>query len=136
MENVSKALLIAGGILVTILVLSVGIYLYTIFSNQSKEYNAVISETELQKFNSKFDVYVGRTDITAQEIVSVVNLSKEYGNTVKIYVDNKEITEESEKYIKKNIDVSFSCNEKGKEIEYDETGKVNKLRFKQNKNTN
>ena len=78
MENASKALMIAGGVLIAIIMLAIGVTLYSMYSNQSKEFTQMIETTEVQKFNSKFDVYYGRTDVTAQEIISVVNLSKEY----------------------------------------------------------
>ena len=86
MENATNALLIAGGILITIIVISLGVGLYTMFSNQAKEYSQIMDNTEIQKFNSSFDVYVGREDITAQEIVSVINLAKEYDGRIKIIV--------------------------------------------------
>ena len=54
MENATKALLIAGGVLIAIIMLSVGVALYSIYSNQAKEYDQIVSDTEIQKFNSKF----------------------------------------------------------------------------------
>ena len=87
MENASKALLIAGEVLIAIIILTIGITLYSMYSDQAKEYNQIMTTTEIQKFNSKFDVYAGRTDITAQEVVSVVNLAKEYGDAVKIIIE-------------------------------------------------
>ena len=145
MENATKALLIAGGILIAIIILTIGITLYTLYSKQAKEYNQIITTTEIQKFNSKFDVYVGREDITAQEIASVVNLAKEYDELVKIYLqedfgrkfssfpDNMS----SEKFIKEYGNITFSClnkvsSERQNPIYNDETGRITKIVFTKN----
>ena len=146
MENATKALLIAGTVLVAIILISIAVYLYTLFSNQSKQYTEIMSSTELQKFNSNFDVYVGRNDITAQEIVSVVNLAKEYDYQIEIYLSttklsfNKENSRDElksqEEFIKAKQDKLFSCTlnvtEENPNPEYDENGKMIKLKFTEN----
>lgn len=133
MENATKALLIAGGILIAIIILTIGITLYSLYSNQAKEYNETITTTEIQKFNSKFEVYVGRTDITAQEIVSAVNLAKEYDNSVKIEIKNKLNVSETyatpEEFVKKFLDSKFSCQNP---VYNSETGKITQITFKEN----
>lgn len=137
MENASKALLIAGTVLIAIIMISTAVYLYTAYSKQVKEYDATISATELQKFNSKFDVYVGRDDITPQEIVSVVNLAKEYGNQVQIYIGFRklEFTESytQEDFIKSTQDKTFKCTlAYPYEPKYDANGKITRLSFRIN----
>lgn len=134
MENASKALLIAGGILITIIIISIGVGLYTLFSKQSKEYSQIMDNTEVQKFNSNFEVFIGREDITAQEIVSVFNLAKEYDNKIDIIVTVNGINQnlsKSEDFLKNNLDSIFKCiavndlnNENPK---YDETGRIIRL---------
>lgn len=147
MENATKALLIAGGVLIAIIIISIGLYLYSMFSNQSKEYNDIISATELEKFNSKFNVYIGRNDIKAQEIVSIVNFAKEYNGQVEIYVEidgkserilfsgnpEEEVVLSQETFIKNNKDSYFSCKGNSKNPLYNEEGKIIKLTFKKEK---
>ena len=57
MENASKALIIAGAILLSILLISLGLIVY----NQAKNTmgNVNLSEQEIQVFNSKFSSYEG-----------------------------------------------------------------------------
>lgn len=57
MENASKALVIAGAILVSIILVSLGIVV--INQVKSKISNANLSSEEVQAFNSKFDTYLG-----------------------------------------------------------------------------
>lgn len=136
MENATRALLIAGGVLIAILILSVGVYLYVLYSNQTQQYNEVISLTELQKFNRKFEVYIGRKDIRAQEIVSIVNLAKENSGQVQIYLGINKIeftaTNRPEDFIKDNEDEVFSCTFSENNPLYDTSGKVTKLTFMKN----
>lgn len=57
MENASKALIIAGAILLAILIISLGIMIY----NQAAGVvnNNAMSEVEIQQFNQKFTQYEG-----------------------------------------------------------------------------
>lgn len=133
MENATKALLIAGGVLIAIIILAIGVGLYKTYSNQAKEYNQIISNTEIQKFNSKFIIYVGREDITPQEIVTVVNLAKEYNNEVTINIKDgyKKIEISSpEDFISYYLDDKFICE--AKNCKYNETGKIEEITFEKN----
>lgn len=58
MENASKALIIAGAILLAILIISLGIMIF----NQAAGVvnNNAMSETEITQFNSKFTQYEGK----------------------------------------------------------------------------
>lgn len=73
MENASKALLIAGGVLITMIVTSLGVYLYSVYHEHSENMLAAMSEKEVTEFNSKFWAFEGK-DLTANEVVSIFNL--------------------------------------------------------------
>ena len=57
MENASKALIIAGAILLAILIISLGIMIYNQASGVVN--NNAMSEVEIATFNNKFEQYVG-----------------------------------------------------------------------------
>ena len=78
MENASKALIIAGGILIAILILSMGVYLFSTYGQIGGSYEKKQAKEELDKFNSIFTKFEGRTDITVQEIVTLANFVREY----------------------------------------------------------
>lgn len=89
MENATQAILIAGGILLAMLILSVGM---SIFITQDKTADAITTKwdtVELNKYNESFVKYEGRTDVTAQDIVSLVNLSKQREGAIIILVETK-----------------------------------------------
>lgn len=144
MENASKALLMAGGVLIAILILSLGVYLFTTSRQLGTTYEGVIQENEIKKFNSNFTKYEGRTDITAQEIITTINLCKEYeenyGISTDIAISNISGWSVNKINSKENGEIAFitDCtNENYKfscSISYDDkTGIINKVNFRKTK---
>lgn len=78
MENASQALIIAGTILVALLVLSVGVYLVISYSKVGESYEqSQITDADV-KFNTNFTKLSNRTDILAQEIITIKNFAENY----------------------------------------------------------
>ena len=59
MENASKALIIAGAILLSILIIAIGMYIYTSSHNSISEAGSQISEQEKTSFNQQWNTYEG-----------------------------------------------------------------------------
>ena len=76
MENASKALLMAAGVLIGILILSLAVYLFTNFGAASAEAHRQNAANQVNQFNVQFTAYEGRSDITIHDILTVVNLAK------------------------------------------------------------
>ena len=71
MENASKALLIAGAILIVILLISLGIYIY---SQAQQTINSVnMDEQQITAFNNKFAQYEGE-DKSGSEVSAMIDL--------------------------------------------------------------
>ncbi len=77
MENASKALLMAGGVLLGILILSLGVYLFTSFGGTSSRIHDNIEENQIAQFNSQFTKYVGNENVTIHDVVTMANLATE-----------------------------------------------------------
>ena len=91
MENASKALIIAGAILLSILLISLGIMVYNNAKNTVG--SADMSETEVQAFNGKFTSYLGNS-ITANQVYTLCDTVQtsnqaEKTNGTKRYVEVK-----------------------------------------------
>ena len=67
MENAARALTMAAGVLIGIMIISIAVYLFTSLGNTS---------SEIDKFNSQFLKYYGLGTCTAHDIVSIANLAK------------------------------------------------------------
>ena len=77
MENASKALIIAGAILLAILIISLGIMIY----NQAAGVvnNNSMTEAEVNSFNQKFEVYQSTNlqGVTVRGLLSTIELNNE-----------------------------------------------------------
>jgi len=60
MENASKALIIAGAILLSILIIAIGMYIYNSSQNSINEAGSQISAQEIQSFNQAWEMYEGK----------------------------------------------------------------------------
>ena len=92
MENASKALIIAGAILLSILIISLGIMVYQNAKNTVG--NANLNKQEIETFNSQWETYEG-TSKTASEVKTMIraviasNASEEKAGTNRfVFVTN------------------------------------------------
>ena len=74
MENASKALLMAAGVLMGVVILSLAAYLFVTFSSSADDVKSEIANNQLNKFNSQFLAYEQREDLTVYDILTAVNL--------------------------------------------------------------
>lgn len=77
MENASKALLMAAGVLIGILILSLAVYLFVSFGATSAEVHKQNEQNQIGQFNAQFTQYIGKDDITIYDVVTVANLATE-----------------------------------------------------------
>lgn len=85
MENASRALLMAAGVLVGVLLLSLAVFLFTIFGNFGSDMTAQMNEKNISEFNAQFLKYESSQDengdwqnlCRAQDVVTIANLAKE-----------------------------------------------------------
>ncbi len=77
MENAAKALIMAAGILIGILILSLAVYLFVTFGSTSKELHKQQEEQQLAQFNTQFTSYETKTDNTIYDVITVANLATE-----------------------------------------------------------
>ena len=90
MENASKALIMAGEILLGIMIISIAVYVFNMFADYSSERYKEIEDTQIAAFNSKFTIYYGDSgsgkdnkdkkpiECTIHDIVGLANLAQKY----------------------------------------------------------
>ena len=140
MENASKALIIAGEVLIGIMVLTLMVYIFGAFGNFSSNMHKSMVESQITQFNENFFTYEGRTNITATEIVTIINFAKQSNDSrelsrnektseyyIRVFVDdtdvfnnknyifndydyNEGLTEVLNNFIRNNNTCYFSCN--------------------------
>ncbi len=76
MENASKALIMAGSILIGIIIMSIGAYLFASFGGASKNIQEQIDSRVLAEFNNNFQKYYKSKECTIHDIVSLASFAK------------------------------------------------------------
>ena len=156
MEIASKALLMAAGVLMGVVILSLAAYLFVTFSSSADDVKSEIANNQLNKFNSQFLAYEQREDLTVYDILTAVNLAEnnnkyyqlEPGDTnyITVKVDNSVVNStDIEKKIKpESLEKEGEMKEDnlgGKSLKNyrcnvllsDITGRVNAVNFSSNK---
>lgn len=77
MENASKALIMAAGVLIGLMVLALFVYLFSSFGASTAQMGDQIRQNQLNQFNSQFTSYEGKDDLTIYDVVTVANLATE-----------------------------------------------------------
>ena len=95
MENASKALLMAAGILVGVLVLSLLAYLIMYFSQLYADIDRQNADQKLAQFNTQYTTYLHKTDLTIYDILTIVSYAKENNQNYRdeegeVYAGNEE----------------------------------------------
>ncbi len=149
MENASKALIMAGGVLIGILILSLAVYLFIDFGGKASVIHDRITSNQLTQFNAQFNIYDGRKDVTIYQIITVANLAyqnniDEEDSTYKVRVffevDGKgEISryQDNANLITSYSGVDTSTGEindlfKCHSVKYHENGRVSEVHFSRN----
>lgn len=132
MENASKALILAAGVLIGILILSLMVYLFSSLTGVALEVQKENNQKVITQFNAEFVQYQSKENVTIYDVVSVKNYAKEinnnrnYDNRIKVYLSNKrglntEITSsgftKSDQYL-----IGLDLNEEKKVKQIDEDG--------------
>ena len=124
MENASKALLMAGGILIGIILLSIFAYMFSNMGMFSSQYAGTIENQQNDEFNSEFNIYLNR-ELNIQDIITIHNLVENINLTSSkkiIMTDLKINYSNMNELITKYSGKKFTCN-----LEYKNNGKVSKV---------
>ena len=134
MENASKALLMAAGVLVGVLIISIGVYLFSTYAEYSSDTYKKMEATQIDQFNTQFLKYYrdfndveGPILCTAHDIVSLANLAQE--NNKKLEIDNLTKYDINTRYIQIDVDKKIG-NTKLNNLEWESNNDL-KLKFLQ-----
>lgn len=111
MENASKALIIAGAILISILLISVGIIVMNAINNPVQQGAESADSQAVEIFNGKFTGYSGvQNGTTVKALLTAVQSVKGSGHSIEVSGITKasEITDN-----KKLYDVDFESDDAG-----------------------
>ncbi len=136
MENASKALLMAAGVLIGILILSLAVFLFTNFGSASAEINKQNEIKRINEFNVQFTVYEGK-ECTIHDIVSVANLAMNNNSNYSLtaQADNNYYISVNIKSGQADLQEILKENDKVNELIIDETNKKYRCNVEISENT-
>lgn len=129
MENASKALLIAASVLLGVMIVSVGVVLFSSFGNSSKDIIAKLEQNKTDEFNSNFLKYYGReAEVTAHDVVTMANFAKQSNrqngienvNSYSQNTDYVQIKVDNESHFEKQSEIYYGNFIKNNMLIYDE----------------
>ena len=102
MENASKALLMAGGILIALLVIGALVLMFNQVGSYEKAQDSSKKNSQLAEFNLEFERYLDDKGITGADVISLINKVIDYNNKAK----NGGVTNSVDYNIKMSITIS------------------------------
>lgn len=80
MENASKALVMAGGVLIAILVVSALLLMINQIGDYEKAQTGNVKDSQLAQFNYDFERYTDDNGITGADIITIINKIADFNN--------------------------------------------------------
>lgn len=105
MENASKALIMAGGILIAIIIISALLLMVTHIGDYQRTKDSGAKATQVAKFNRDFEKYTDDNGIKGTDIVSLINKIADYNSR---QANNTNSTTGSTNYVDYNIRMSIT----------------------------
>lgn len=121
MENASKAILIAGGVLIAMVLLTFFVYLFNQMGSSTKSIYSMLEESEITEFNQQFYNYDTERSgkiLNVQDVATLINLAMDNNKTQKlpteitVMVDGNNLTDSSyEAWLseKTSSDSTYKC---------------------------
>ena len=88
MENATKAMLIAAGVLIGVMIISLGVALFAELDTYVQSSQEQIRFNEQNSFNAQFTKYI-RDDLTIQDIITAANLANQNNTNYNATVDER-----------------------------------------------
>ena len=122
MDNASKALLMAGSDLLSIMIITLAIYLFANFHQATSQIEGNVEESQVMQFNNQFTKYESNNQVTIYEVLSMANLAtqnnKQYqyekqlakgeNSYISVFLDGKGCIEGGSSDLEKDIQERYS----------------------------
>lgn len=139
MENASKALIMAGGILIALMILGALMLMFSNLSAYQNQNDASTKDSQIAEFNNQFSPY-DKDDLTLMEMKTLYNKIESYNkkNNDKIITNIEKVCSDIGIDITKSftsIDEEHKINRRFecKSVGYDSNGRINNMQFEQTK---
>ena len=76
MENASKALIMGAEILIGVMIISIGVYLFNVLGSYSAETSQEMADARLEQFNEQFTKYYGTVSTRQEDGTEIIQTIK------------------------------------------------------------
>lgn len=133
MENASKALMIAGGVLVALIIITMFLMMFNNLSNIKKEQEEATKVEQVEAFNAGFEAY-NKKIMYGVDVITLINKvaenNKKYASNseyqITVILDGEAITSSSNLIGTDNEKTIYTC----KKTEYNSYGRICKIEIK------
>ena len=81
MDNASKAIVIAGAVLIAVMIISLGVFLFNSASNTGKDFSTSMVSKEILQYNSRYSTYTG-AGVSYSDTKSLINNIRQHNSNV------------------------------------------------------
>lgn len=143
MENASKALLFAGGVLISIIIISMLVLMYNSLTSYQQTEVQNEREAQILQFNQQYEGYV-RDNVRGNELFSLISKAIDYNNResslvsttdqfepmeIKFNLKDADLTRDGQKRIFTSKEYTFRKSEYSKSLYNDTMGKISGLTY-------
>lgn len=133
MENASKALMIAGGILVALIIITMFLMMFNNLSNIKKEQEEAVKVEQVEAFNAEFEAY-NKKVMYGVDVITLINKvaenNKKYASNndfqITVILDGEVVTSSSNMIGTDSEKTIFTCVK----TEYNAYGRICKIEIK------
>lgn len=78
MENASNALMMAGGVLIGVIIVSIMVYAFSMGGEFASSYEASKEQIAIARFNEQFTRFDSKKTVSAHQLITLTNLIESY----------------------------------------------------------
>lgn len=126
MENASKAVIMAGGVLIAVAVISLALYAYGLFSGYAESSEQMLTANQIQSFNRFYESFTeGEETIRGVDAINIYNKALDDG----IETSNITIPDVLKNYLSQENPAGNFLVTYDYDLDYDSQGKVSKIKI-------
>ena len=121
MENASKALLMAGGVLIALMIIGALLLMFNSLSSYQETNTQTSREAQIIEFNNQYETY-NRNDVRGSDLYSLLNNVIDYNRRKSI--EGKGTTDQGQYIAYKPMTITYNFNGQQKKLSYDNTNRI------------
>lgn len=121
MENASKALIMAGSVLIALIIIGALLLMFNNLSNYQNVETQTEAEAQVVAFNNQFETY-NRKDVRGNDLYSLLNRVIDYNRRKS--TEGKGATDEGQYLAYQPMTITYTLNGKAKDLTFDGTNRI------------